>query len=52
MECPQCGTQREFIGSWVKCPKCETLWPIDELEEIEREDRFSIADWLDKTQIE
>lgn len=33
MKCPQCGTKRKFTGSWVRCPKCKKLWPIDELEE-------------------
>ena len=34
MKCPICGTHREFEGSWVRCPKCQKIWPIDELEEI------------------
>ena len=33
MRCPACGTARIFEGSWVRCPNCKTLYPIDELEE-------------------
>jgi len=33
MRCPICGTVRHLDGSWVHCSECDTIWPLDELEE-------------------